>query len=273
MKQSFLAVAGATALAASLIATPSASAADAGTSDVSAEKWQEIWAEIGYPDTADSWACYLTPQEFNRDPDWVIVSFQTRPTPECEGLPSDPYPELVTQVDGQWTSVTTLGPMPCADAVEAAWSDGAPQAVGKDLMKEGWCEPSPMWRGYMERYLNTKVCKAPLTPRVNEYRVGRFGRGDQVTDGAVAWTCTRAVGGAQDQYLTVFLAGPQPRQITRSLKMQQFESITIRRNRIIVTGGTYSGTAPLCCPDLRVKETFQMKDGKLVRLKTKVTPV
>lgn len=273
MKTSLLAIAGATVLAASLIVTPSASASNAGTSDVSAEKWQEIWAEVGYPDTADKWECYPTPQEFNRDPNWVVVFYRVNQTPECEGLPSDPYPALVTKADGTWTTVTMLGPMPCATAVEAAYSDGVPQTVAKDLMKDGWCDPSPMWRGYMERSLNTKACKAPLTPRVNKYRVGRFGRGAQVTDGAVAWTCARAAGGAQDQYLTVFLAGPQPRQITRVLDMQQFESITIRKNRIVVTGGSYSGSAPLCCPDLRVKETFQMKDGKLVRVKKKVTPV
>ncbi|MEK9663882.1 MAG: hypothetical protein VW082_04595, partial [Candidatus Nanopelagicales bacterium] len=83
----------------------------------------------------------------------------------------------------------------------------------------------------------------------------------------------RSAGGAQDQYLTVFLAGPVPKQITVQLNMLQFESLKIRHNRLVVTGGQYSGSGPLCCPDLRVTTTYQMRGGKLEKLKEKVKPV
>jgi hypothetical protein len=250
-------------------------AADRATIEVSDERWQEIWSAIA-PNVADKWRCYGRPREFIRDPRWVIVFFRAVTSPECEGVPTDPYAALVTKRSGTWQDVSLLGPWSCWEAGDLAFAKGAPKRVVKDLMKDGWCDPSPMWRGYMERFLTTKECPKQLTVRPNRYRVAYIGRqvdGRKMEDGAVAWTCARAAGGAQDQYLTVFLAGPKPRQITGRLESLQFESMSIKHNRIVVTGGSYSGSAPLCCPDLRVTETFQIRDGKLVRLKRTVTPL
>lgn len=268
-------MAGALAMAASLVGVPTASAEDLSTREVSEEKWQEVWSAIA-PNVADEWRCYGRPREFIRDPRWVIVSYRTVTSPECEGVPTDPYPELVVKRSGTWQSVSLLGPWPCSEAGDLAFAKGAPKRVVKDLMKDGWCDPSFMWRGYMERFLTTKECPKQLTVRPNKYRVGFIGRevdGRKMEDGAVAWTCARAAGGAQDQFLTVFLAGNEPRQITIRLEMFQFKSLVIRHNRIVVSGGSYTDDAPRCCPDLLVTDSYQMRDGKLVRLKQKVTPV
>jgi hypothetical protein len=262
-------------LTATLATMSPVKAADRATIEVSDETWQEVWSAIA-PNVADKWRCYGRPREFIRDPRWVIVSYRAVTSPECEGVPTDPYPGLVTKQSGTWQDVSLLGPWPCSEAGDLAFARGAPSRVVKDLMKDGWCDPSLMWRGYMERFLNTKECPKQLPVRPNKYRVAYIGRqvdGRKMEDGAVAWTCARAAGGAQDQYLTVFLAGPQPRQLTVKLESLQFESMSIKRNRILVTGGSYSGSAPLCCPDHRVKETFQIQDGKLVRLKRTVTPL
>ena len=263
-------------LTATLATMSPVKAADRATIEVSDEKWQEVWNDVGFPGTADKRDCYGHPLQFARDPNWVIVFYRPKSTPACAGVVGDPYPGLVTKKGGTWQDVSLLGPWSCSEAGDLAFAKGAPNRVVKDLMKDGWCDPSVMWRGYMERFLNTKECSKQLTVRPNKYRVAYIGRqvdGRKMEDGAVAWTCARAAGGAQDQYLTVFLAGPQPRQLTVKLESLQFESMSIKHNRILVTGGSYSGSAPLCCPDLRVKETFQLRDGKLVRLKRTVAPL
>lgn len=269
-------VAGAGLLLSGLALAVPASAADRTTSDVSEATWQEVWAEVGHPNTADKWRCYGTPRQLNRDPSWVIVFYRNKQTPECAGLPGDPYPVLAHKSGGEWSDSSILGPMSCDFVSGEVLGDGGSWGIVKDLMKDEWCLPIAMWRGYMERFLNTRACAKPLTPRPNKYVVGYIGRSEvagKIDDGAVAWTCARAAGGAQDQYLTVFLAGPVPKQVTVSLNMMQFESLKIRHNRLVVTGGQYSGSGPLCCPDLRVTATYQMRDGKLVKLKETVKPL
>ena len=261
---------------ATLATIPPATAADRATTEVSDEKWQEIWADVGYPNTEDKRDCYGRPLQFTRDPNWVIVWYRPKSTPECAGVAGDPYPGLVTKEGGAWQAVSLLGPWPCSEAGDLAFAKGAPRRVVKDLMKDGWCDPSPMWRGYMERFLNTRACPDDLTVRPNKYRVGYIGRqvdGRKMEDGVVAWTCARGAGGAQDQFLTVFLAGKQPRQITIRLEMFQFTSLAIKHNRIVVAGGSYTADAPRCCPDLLVTDTYQIRDNKLVRLKQKVSPL
>ena len=258
-----------------VLASP-ASASDLTTSDVNEATWQEVWADVGHPNTADKWSCYGTPRQLNRDPSWVIVLYRSKQTSECAGLPADPYPVLAHKSGGEWRDSATLGPIDCAYVSGEVIEDGGRWGIVKDLMKDGWCMPYSMWSGYMERSLNTRACPKPLTPRPNKYVVGYIGRSEvagKIDDGAVAWTCARAAGGAQDQYLTVFLAGPVPKQITVQLNMLQFESLKIRHNRLVVTGGQYSGSGPLCCPDLRVTTTYQMRGGKLVKLKETVKPV
>lgn len=251
-------------------------AAASPTSPVSDAKWAEVWADVGHPGTADDWRCYGTPQQLNRDPSWVIVIFRAKSTPECEGLPSDPYPVLTRKKSGTWVDAAMLGPIGCDYTSTEILAAGGTWGIVKDVMKGEWCMASPMWRGYMERFLNTRACAKPLTPIPHRYVVGYIGRSGlagKVDDGAVAWACARAAGGAQDQYLTVFLAEPVPKQITVSLNMMQFESMKIRHNRLIVTGGAYSSSAPLCCPDLRVTATYQMRDGKLELLKETTKPI
>lgn len=263
-------------LTATLATVSPVTAADRATIEVSDEKWQEVWNDVGFPGTEDKRECYGHPLQFKRDPNWVIVFYRPKSTPECAGLAGDPYPGLVTKKDGTWEDVSLLGPWSCWEAADRAFSQGAPKRVVKDLMKDGWCDPSPMWRGYMERYLDSSDCQKGLTVRPNKYRVGYIGRevdGRKMEDGAVAWTCARAAGGAQDQFLTVFLAGKEPQQITIRLEMLQFKSLAIRHNRIVVSGGSYTADAPLCCPDLLVTDSYQMRDDKLVRLKQKVTPL
>lgn len=253
-----------------------ATASDLTTSDVNDATWQEIWADVGYPNTADKWRCFGTPRQLNRDPSWVIVFYRPIDTPECTGLPADPYPVLAHKQSGTWRDVAMLGPFGCDYTSKAIFKEGGTWGIVQDLMKDRWCDPAPMWRAYMERYLDTKQCKAPLMPRTNKSVLGYIGRSEvagKIEDGAVAWTCARPAGGAQDQYLTVFLAGPTPKQISVRLNMQQFESLKIRGSRIIVTGGQYSGSGPLCCPDQRVTATYKMRGDKLVMVKETIEPV
>ena len=260
----------------SLTMTSPATAAELTTSEVSDAKWEEIWADVGHPNTADKWRCYGTPRQFNRDPSWVIVFYRPIDTAECAGLPADPYPVLAREQSGTWRDVAMLGPYGCDYTSKAIVTEAGTWGIVQDLMKDRWCEPVPMWRAYMERYLNTRACAKPLVPRPNRYVVGYIGRSEaagKLEDGAVAWTCARAGGGAQDQYLTVFLAGPTPRQITVKLNMVQFESLKIRGSRIIVTGGQYSGSGPSCCPDQRVTATYKMRGDKLVMVKETIEPV
>ena len=260
----------------SLTMTTPATATELTTSDVSDAKWKEIWADVGYPDTADKWRCYGTPSELNRDPSWVIVWYRPKQTPECAGLPADPYPILTRKQSGIWRDAVMLGPVGCSYISQEVLDEGGTWGIVKDLMKDGWCRADPMWRGYMERFLGTRACAKPLIVRPNKYVVGYIGRSElnnKIEDGAAAWTCARAGGGAQDQYLTVFLAGPTPNQITVKLDMVQFESLKIRGSRIIVTGGQFSESGPSCCPDLRVTVTYKMREGSLVELEETIEPV
>lgn len=82
---------------ATLATIPPATAADRATTEVSDEKWQEIWADVGYPNTEDKRDCYGRPLQFTRDPNWVIVWYRPKSTPECAGVAGDPYPGLVTK--------------------------------------------------------------------------------------------------------------------------------------------------------------------------------
>ena len=267
-----------TALLASLIgAVAPVSAADTlTTSEVSDAKWQQVWADVGHPGTEDRWQCYGRPRQFDRDPSWVILWYAPRSDAECGGLPGDPYPWLVHKSGGSWSDVEMLGPVQCGTVGPAVLAEGGSWVVVKDLMKDQWCETSMMWRAYMDRFLDTGKCDEALTPRPNKSVVGYFGRevdGQRMSDGAVAWTCARAAGGAQTQFLTVFLAGAAPQQMTVMLEMLQFESLKIQRNRIVVTGGLYSSGAPMCCPDLRVTVKYQVRDGALVELKKDIAPI
>jgi hypothetical protein len=263
-------------LLSSVSLTGTATASDLTTSDVDDATWQEIWADVGYPNTADKWRCYGTPRQLNRDPSWVIVFYRPIDTAECAGLPADPYPVLTRKQSGVWRDAVMLGPVSCSYTSKEVFREGGSWSIVKDLMRDGWCWANPMWRGYMERYLETKQCKTPLMPRPNKSVVGYIGRTEvagKIEDGAVAWTCARPAGGAQDQYLTVFLAGPTPKQITVRLNMLQFESLKIRNGGIVVTGGLYSGSGPLCCPDQRVTVTYKMRGDKLVMVKETIEPV
>lgn len=263
-------------LAASLTVTASAVATDHATSDVSRAKWQRIWADVGYPNTADKWRCYGTPRQLNRDPSWVIVRYRPIETAECTGLPGDPYPVLARKQAGTWRDVAMLGPVSCSYVSEEIVSAGGSWGIVRDLMKDGWCWADPMWTAYMQRYLDTRMCAKPLTHRPHEYAVGFIGRsevGNDIEDGAVTWTCSRAAGSVKHQYLTVFLAQPKPKQITLALDMVQLKSLAIRKGRIIVKGGQYSGDGPLCCPDLRVTVFYEMRGGVLIEVKKKVEPV
>lgn len=263
-------------IAAPVTVTSTASAADQTTSDVSDAKWKEIWADVGYPDTGDKWRCYGTPSQLNRDPSWVIVWYRPKQTPECAGLPGDPYPILTRKQSGVWRDAVMLGPVGCNYISQEVLDEGGTWGIVKDLMKGGWCWSNPMWRGYMERYLDTRACTKPLIVRPNKYVLGYIRRKEvagKLEDGAVAWTCARAGGGAQDQYLTVFLAGLAPKQITLKLNMSELDSLKIRGSRIVVTGGQFSGSGPSCCPDLRVTVTYKMREGTLVELEETIEPV
>ena len=267
-----------TALLASLIgAVAPVSAADPlTTSEVSDAKWQQVWADVGHPGTEDRWQCYGRPRQFDRDPSWVILWYAPRSDAECGGLPGDPYPWLVHKSGGSWSDVEMLGPVQCGTVGPAVLAEGGSWVVVKDLMKDQWCETSMMWRAYMDRFLDTGKCDEALTPRPNKSVVGYIGRIEQsmkVIDGAVAWTCARGSGGAQEQFLSVFLAGPVPVQLITALDMDQFESLKIRGSRIHVTGAAYSGDGPKCCPDLRVTVQYKMRDGELVEVDKAVTPI
>ena len=267
-----------TAFLASLAGAVSpASAADTlATSEVSESKWQQVWAEVGHPGTADRWQCYGRPRQFDRDPTWVILWYAPRADAECAGLPGDPYPWLVHKSAGSWGDVAMLGPVECGMVAPAVLASGGRWVVVKDLMKDQWCETSTMWRAYMDRFLDTRKCDEALTPRPHKSVVGYIGRIEQsvkVTDGAVAWTCARGTDGVQEQFLSVFLAGPVPDQLITALDMDQFESLKIRGSRIHVTGGAFSGNGPQCCPDLRVTVQYKVRDGQLVELDKSVTPI
>jgi len=269
-------LAGAALIITSLTMSGPATASESTTSDVSDAKWKEIWADVGYPNTADKWRCYGTPRKLNRDPSWVIVWYRPKQTPECAGLPADPYPVLAREQSGVWRDAVMLGPVGCSYISQEVLEEGGTWGIVKDLMKNGWCWSNPMWRGYMERYLDTRACAKSLVARPNKYVVGYIGRSDaagKLEDGAVAWTCARPGGGAQDQYLTVFLADPTPKQMTVTLNMVQFESLKIRGSRITVTGGQFSGSGPSCCPDLRVTVIYKMREGSLVELEERIEPV
>lgn len=266
------------AILASLVGAVSpASAADRPMSDVSESKWKKIWAEVGAPGTADSWQCYGRPQQVDRDPSWVVVPYRAAQTDECAGLPSDPYPGLVRKVSGKWQFLLLVGPIDCEYLSEEVLAAGGSWGIVRDLMASYDCwSTGPMWTAYMDRFLNTRLCVKPSAPQVNKSVVGYIGRVEQsmkVIDGAVAWTCARGSGGAQEQFLSVFLAGPVPVQLITALDMDQFESLKIRGSRIHVTGGAYSGDGPKCCPDLRVTVQYKMRDGELVEVDKTVTPI
>jgi hypothetical protein len=55
--------------------------------------------------------------------------------------------------------------------------------------------------------------------------------------------------------------------------MLQFDSLKIRNGRIVVTGGQFSGSGPLCCPDLRVTAMYKMRGDRLVMVKETIKPV
>lgn len=112
-------------LSGSALAGP-ASAADPTTSPVTETTWQEVWSDVGHPGSLEKWRCYGHPRQFDRDPTWVIVWYRPLQTPECAGLPDDPYPWLVHKVDGVWRDAAMLGPVGCESLSAEVLAGGAP---------------------------------------------------------------------------------------------------------------------------------------------------
>lgn len=114
-------------------------------------------------------------------------------------------------------------------------------------------------------------CRAPF-PYEDKLVTGDI-TGDGKSDAVMLWTCSSGAGGAQPRILSYWVDGKRIKQKSLMTPLPQAAWVKIRKGRVIVKGGTYSGVGvPLCCPDVKVTLTYKWNGRKLVLIDQKERP-
>ena len=98
--------------------------------------------------------------------------------------------------------------------------------------------------------------------------------GDGRSDAVMLWTCGSGAGGAQPRIVSVWIDGDPITKKSLTLPLPKASTVRVREGRVIILGGDYSGPGiPRCCPDVKVKLTYEWNGKRLSLVDVKRTPM